>query len=387
MRIQFKIRTLLILTTLLAVMLVYYSFVFSQIKQEQATLERLESSGFRVEAKFETIDNWYRERGTFKTIVDWPVHRFVGIEETRTRCTSLDLSSAGNYAGGSQAAIDLSCLSDFEYLKQLTLWSKISTEEIGALRGLKHLVVIYLHETEADDSYTDSLLQIGSLECVWFGKNKVSIANFDRLADAGIEVAHGGLRDFVLEKNFVCVAGVYYPADLDNAKLCACFQRDTEAVSYHVDVPLGDHKYCSTFDAMRLRASFESCNFTLAGDWRKLDGFNCSFEFPPDTYYVNFFDAFDHETIQFKGDFKSTGGNRFRTRWDFGDEGEVFCSVDVELPLPEVYFLRSDKFSAKEAEALMKKHFDLDDFDEPIIDETAWYSIRYPLKLDVENRK
>jgi len=221
-RIRFKLRTILIGFTLLILLLGYYGMVYRNLTAEQVTLNRLKKAGVELNVNFKQVDNRSENEWSLKRFIDWPVRKFLGNVESRSRCVSLQLKVDGYHSDGEEAGkakIDLSCLANFEKLERIVFWCKVTPDEIRALRSLPNLWDIDLIETGADESYVDSLLEIESLTSVSFDQNKLSMASFDRLTEAGINVCHYGLNDFVLTENFIRHSGNFYPVAIEKTEL------------------------------------------------------------------------------------------------------------------------------------------------------------------------
>jgi hypothetical protein len=292
----------------------------------------------------------------------------------------------------------LKLLSRFPNLETLSLWGSEITDDglvflntCAALRnvdltetaitdlGVANLVHmpalerLEMRETSATDASLSALLKMPRLKHVSFGGDQISVATFERLQEAGIEVDHGGLLNVRRESNLLRYLEMDFEVDVEKSSLQAFISAGQPGIAYRLEIECTD-RYVPAYmqPAYLIGPPMKS-----EKNWRQLVGQHFAVNYRDDdlhpilrnnpcNIYVGWHAAPNNHRIQLK----SRKGNRFLVDWrceamESADGGREPVWVDAEIPFTKLTVTGGETLTLAEAKRLAAQFFDLKDFFEP----------------------
>lgn len=334
MRFRFRIRTLLILTAIAGVAAAYYQSVLGDVMAERRALQQLEDSGFRVQAGLELINK--PPRSSFRKLLEWPVLAWSG-DSALCRCQSLSISAT---AESDQRAGECSLsqlIQQCDVVENLYLDCRIAPLEIASLAKLSRLRGLVLCDrTRVEDRYVGSILKIRSLKSLVVESEQFSMRSYDRLTQAGIEVEHDGLSDFVLRRNYLKLDGEYFEIDPLETLQTLQVRFDKGELFYTVQLATNDNKYASH------EVKLDSGWLTLGEPWGPLAGRKAkAIKVSTSENDARLYSYVHFPVTNGRAEIVSQIGNRLRIKGRFGvNRGGVSGQeeFDIELPLESIGF-------------------------------------------------
>ena len=363
MKLKFRIRTLLVVTAIAGAALAFLGHAWNDLHAENRFLLRLELAGAKVDATFEKIPKWYEDLGAFRRTIYWPLFQLYG-EGIDTRCRSLAITFVDAHDKPARCSESLTSLGNLKYLKQLQLGCHCSDVEFESLTQLRHLEKLGLSESNCGDSVVDFILGFEKLSTVRFGKNKISMQNFDRLTATQLFVLHEGLHDFQLDKQFLRYSGCDYP--VGSGCVQAILDGKTGELEYQFNFKTTDHKYAPNFDPFAVPPSFVSCRFDFDQGWKNLIRFSDGPTLPPATHLgkLSNNDYFKTDVYDFEIQFLSREKNVFhiKCRCKIENQDQI-CEMDLHLPFTGITITNPwERNGPAELTELIAKHFNIDEF-------------------------
>jgi hypothetical protein len=323
---RFKLKTLLVATTLIAIVVAYYGHVTSEISSEKRTLKTLKENGAITSGKY---GNFIAESevNRVKAFFDWPVYKFFDMDDVIVWRQGIVLKDA-DY---------LRQLSNLKYLAKLNVETDFRAEDLAALRKLKHLRSIeFLGFAPIQNDQLDAIIKMKSLRIAKFGSDKLTVGQFEQLTNAGIIVFHTGLSDYRLKENYYAFLGKYYPLDLTRSELLITADRNDQ---FRCSIRINTRDSSYTPSGLKFFPSFYSKPIPLANGWRKLVGTKLEFNLVPEEYdYISSPHSSSTSSSRFRiSDFKveilSQVGNKFHVKWQFYTVDGNIGYVNAWLPM------------------------------------------------------
>jgi hypothetical protein len=292
----------------------------------------------------------------------------------------------------------LNLLARFPNLEKLSLWgSEITDDGIVFLktcpalryvdltetaitdRGIDNLVHmpalerLELRETGATDASLSALLKMPRLKHASFGVHQISLATFERLQEAGIEVEHGGLLNVRRETNLLRYLAMDFEVNVEKSSLQAFISAGEPGIAYRLEIECTD-RYVPAYmqPAYLIGPPMRS-----EKNWRQLVGQQFVINFQDDdlhpilpdnpcNIYVGWHAVPNNHRIQFK----NRRVNHFLVDWrceamESADGGREPVWVNAEIPFTKLTVTGDETLTLADAKRLATRYFDLADFFEP----------------------
>src|SRR6185295_14227168 len=196
-----------------------------------------------------------------------------------------------------------------------------------------------------------------NLKHVKFGGEQISVATFERLRDAHIEVEHGGLLNVRREKNLVRYYDLDFEVDTRKSSLQAFISDEKPGVTYRLEIHCTDRYVPSHMQPAYLTGP----PMQLDKNWRRIVGESVKLAYNdkdlhpimpdnPSNIYIGWHAATNRHHIQIK----SRTANRFLIDWhceaaESDDGGTLPVWLNAEIPFTQLTVIGSEKLTNGEA--------------------------------------
>jgi hypothetical protein len=257
------------------------------------------------------------------------------------------------------------------------LWlgqTAITNRGVANLIDVPALERLDLFYTGATDACLPSLLKMPNLKRVTFGGEQISVATYERLRDAHIEVEHGSLLNVRRENNLLRYYDLDFEVDTGKSSLQA-FIGQGPGVTYRLEIHCTD-RYVPSHMAP---AYLTGPPLQLDKNWRQIVGEKFKLSYNEDDLHPilpdnpsNIYIGWHAATNNHRIDIKSRTANRFLIDWhcdaaESADGGSLPVWLNAEIPFTQLTVAGSSKLTVAEATRQASQYFDTADFEEPEI--------------------
>jgi hypothetical protein len=257
------------------------------------------------------------------------------------------------------------------------LWlsqTAITNRGVASLIGVPALERLTLYDTGATDACLPALLKMPNLKHVKFGGEQISVATYERLLDAHIEVEHDGLLNVRREKNLLRYYDLDFEVDTEKSSLQA-FIGEEPGVTYRLEIHCTD-RYVPSHMAP---AYLTGPPLQLDKNWRQIVGEKFKLSYNDDDLHPilpdnpsNIYIGWHAATNRHRIEIKSRTANRFVIDWhcdaaESDDGGKLPVWLNAEIPFTQLTVVGSSKLTVAEATRQASRYFDTADFEEPEI--------------------
>lgn len=285
-----------------------------------------------------------------------------------------------------ETSFDFSPICDLPKLNWLSVNGFVAKNQLEKLAQLKKLETLNLEYSNVDDSYFDSLMKLDQRPSLQFGRLQISAETYDARRRADFGISHEGLINHLTE-NYLRYGDIYYHLDPTLTAIEAKISAGDETVNWRIWMN-GSGKHNPTRDHP---PQFFSPLFQLSSDWRNVVGkaaeVNYGFGERPLGRLV-----LKEEILPEKNrlEFVSRTGNRMRIRCEFSANrsGQDSGEIDAFVTFDSVVVDTGLTFSADEARELLGQYFNVNDFQEPVLNwegRSARFRLRESIQAQSEN--
>ena len=209
-RIQFRLRTLLVITVLVSLVLGFYAHAWRQIANEASVVEKLKKAGVVERFTTQGIDNTY--------------------VDTLAGKLAYAINSPVRWAASAN---------DQSVYSTVVLIGDPNEEQRKLLRKLRYLNEVTLKVDDADDC-RDLMLSFTRLREIKCQTRKLSKATFLAWTNRGVEVTHVGFKEYSLKKNFLRYDGFDYEVDPEGSSGSLSINRLTDSLGFSFRISVTD---------------------------------------------------------------------------------------------------------------------------------------------------